>query len=65
MQMQEAASRPVQACEPTPAPARPPACPICAGVLVPLRGFSRCARCRFTVCAGCEPAADDFACRRE
>jgi hypothetical protein len=60
--MQEAATRPVQSCERIAPPARPPACPVCAGVLVPLRGFDRCARCQFTFCAACEPAAgDDFA----
>jgi hypothetical protein len=29
-------------------------CPVCAGVLVPLGSFSRCARCGFSLCVGCE-----------
>jgi hypothetical protein len=37
----------VSACGPAP-------CPVCDGALVPLRGQYRCARCSFTVCAGCE-----------
>lgn len=32
----------------------PPRCPVCSGALVPLRDQYRCARCYFTVCAGCE-----------
>ena len=32
----------------------PPRCPVCSGALVPLRGHYRCARCYFTICAGCE-----------
>jgi hypothetical protein len=33
---------------------RPPRCPVCEGALVPLRGQYRCARCYFSICAGCE-----------
>jgi hypothetical protein len=32
----------------------PPRCPVCSGALVPLRGQYRCARCCYTICAGCE-----------
>jgi hypothetical protein len=31
-----------------------PPCPVCAGRLVPLRGFFRCSRCYFSICVGCE-----------
>jgi hypothetical protein len=31
------------------------ACPVCRGPLLPLRGFSRCLRCGYALCAGCEP----------
>jgi hypothetical protein len=31
-----------------------PCCPLCNNVLIPLRGFFRCSRCFFTLCAGCE-----------
>ena len=31
-----------------------PRCPVCDGALVPLRGQYRCARCYFSICAGCE-----------
>ncbi|MFL5342103.1 MAG: hypothetical protein ACJ8F7_18310 [Gemmataceae bacterium] len=37
--------------EPPPAPAT---CPQCGGPLFELRGLSRCARCYFVVCQGCE-----------
>ena len=30
------------------------ACPVCGGVLVPLRGQWRCSRCQFSLCVGCE-----------
>jgi hypothetical protein len=33
---------------------RGPHCPICTGVLVPLREAYRCSRCFFTLCFGCE-----------
>jgi hypothetical protein len=55
--MHEAAACPVDASKP--APARPPACPVCSGPLVPLRGFARCARCFYTLCDGCDPAGDE------
>jgi hypothetical protein len=37
-------------------PPAPPAmpCPVCSGPLVELRGFVRCCRCHFSMCAGCE-----------
>jgi hypothetical protein len=35
-----------------PAPARP-ACPLCNGTLIELRGLLRCSRCYFTLCEGC------------
>jgi hypothetical protein len=47
-----------------PPAAAPPPCPVCSGHLIELRGFVRCARCHFSMCAGCEgepwgPAARD------
>ena len=33
-----------------------PCCPVCNGLLVPLRGSYRCVRCLFTLCVGCEAA---------
>jgi len=47
-----------------PAPSAPaqPACPLCQGRLLPQRGQLRCARCCFTLCAGCEGGGPiDFA----
>ncbi len=38
-----------------PATSGGPACPMCGGGLVPLRGAWRCSRCYFALCAGCEP----------
>jgi hypothetical protein len=39
-------------------PAAPqPLCPICSGLLIDLRGFVRCSRCHFSMCAGCEGEA--------
>jgi hypothetical protein len=32
-----------------------PLCPVCGGVLVPMRTAWRCSRCYFSLCAGCEP----------
>ena len=35
----------------------PPAartCPVCGGPFIPLRGQSRCSRCHFALCEGCE-----------
>ncbi len=32
-----------------------PPCPVCGGVLVPLRSTWRCLRCHYSLCAGCEP----------
>lgn len=34
-----------------------PACPVCSGPMVELRGMSRCARCYFVVCLSCEGEA--------
>lgn len=31
-----------------------PICPLCGGTMIPMRGVWRCARCYFTLCAGCE-----------
>ena len=42
-----------QAKERQPAPPQP-LCPICSGLLIDLRGFVRCTRCHFSMCAGCE-----------
>ncbi len=46
--------------EKTAAPVRP-SCPVCGGVLVPLRGAFRCSRCLLTLCVACEaaPAGDN------
>ncbi len=33
---------------------RPPQCPVCSGLLIPLRNVYRCARCCYSICAGCE-----------
>jgi hypothetical protein len=39
-------------------PAAPqPLCPVCSGLLIDLRGFVRCTRCHFSMCAGCEGEA--------
>jgi hypothetical protein len=39
-------------------PATPqPVCPVCSGFLIDLRGFVRCTRCHFSMCAGCEGEA--------
>ncbi|MBY0232593.1 MAG: hypothetical protein K2W96_25210 [Gemmataceae bacterium] len=47
--------------EPRTIPALRPACPVCGGVLSPLRGLVRCGRCQWTMCAGCEalPGGDE------
>jgi hypothetical protein len=37
-------------------PPRQPSCPACGGFLVDLRGQSRCTRCYFTWCVGCDNA---------
>ena len=35
-------------------------CPMCGGVMIPLGEHSRCSRCSFDLCVGCEgPAAFD------
>lgn len=34
----------------------PVSCPLCSGVLTPLRDCLRCVRCSFSICTGCEPA---------
>jgi hypothetical protein len=39
-----------------------PTCPLCTGVLIPLRGFWRCVRCRFTLCEECEGGPAGPAC---
>jgi hypothetical protein len=36
----------------TPTAPRPPACPLCAGRLVPLHNNYRCLRCRYRLGAG-------------
>jgi hypothetical protein len=30
-------------------------CPMCGGMLVPMRDQYRCSRCFFSLCVGCEP----------
>jgi hypothetical protein len=45
-------------------PSLPPAeallqCPLCAGVLIPVREGYRCLRCKYVFCVGCEAAAAD------
>jgi len=32
----------------------PAPCPVCNGLLIPLRGHYRCARCCYSFCIGCE-----------
>jgi hypothetical protein len=44
-----------------PVPVRQPSCPSCGGQLVELRGQSRCTRCSFMWCAGCE-TSETFTC---
>jgi hypothetical protein len=34
-----------------------PYCPLCGGVLIEMRGASRCGRCQFTLCLGCDGEA--------
>jgi hypothetical protein len=38
-----------------------PACPVCSGMLIVLRGLFRCARCGYCTCSSCEGAGPDFA----
>ncbi len=38
----------------------PPLCPVCTGVLIELRGFVRCTRCHFSMCAGCDGAGVEW-----
>jgi hypothetical protein len=33
-------------------------CPICGGVLIPLRGTSRCTSCGFSLCEDCGAESD-------
>lgn len=47
------------------APTRQPCCPACGGQFVELRGQSRCTRCYFTWCVGCENAQATTACGAE
>jgi hypothetical protein len=35
---------------------RPPQCPVCSGLLIPLRNAYRCAQCFYSICATCEGA---------
>jgi hypothetical protein len=34
-------------------------CPLCRGGLIPLGGVSRCSRCLFIICEGCEGGVFD------
>jgi hypothetical protein len=58
--------QPLSACsvpETAPPPPEPPAewaCPVCRGRLLPLGNLTRCTRCLFTLCAGCEGAPPNF-----
>jgi hypothetical protein len=36
----------------------PPSCPFCGGHTIETRGARRCLRCHWSVCEGCECAAD-------
>jgi hypothetical protein len=36
------------------APACSASCPVCGGLLTERRGESRCLRCQFVVCQGCD-----------
>jgi hypothetical protein len=41
-----------------------PACPLCNGTLIELRGVLRCSRCCFSLCEGCGGGtAEEFAAR--
>ena len=44
----------MQATERATIPNLRPACPMCGGILSPLRGMVRCGRCQWAMCAGCE-----------
>ena len=37
---------------------RPPACPVCGGVLTEARNLWRCTRCSYTLCEGCEGGSE-------
>jgi hypothetical protein len=37
-----------------------PACPVCSGLLITLRGLFRCTRCGYSLCCGCEGGGPDF-----
>ncbi len=37
-----------------------PCCPACGGPVIELREQSRCTRCHFTMCVGCESAPDGY-----
>jgi hypothetical protein len=52
-------SSPEEQPDQAPAPCRP-LCPVCSGPLIPLRDFSRCARCNFRICVGCEGPGPSF-----
>jgi hypothetical protein len=52
MQPTTASSRPALSDARPPSPPRP-ACPLCNGTLIELRGLLRCSRCYFTLCEGC------------
>ena len=32
----------------------PPACPMCGGQFIELRGLNRCVRCHYVVCLNCD-----------
>jgi hypothetical protein len=40
--------------QPRPAVNAQPCCPLCNGMLVPVREMVRCCQCGFTTCAGCQ-----------
>ncbi len=43
----------------TPTRSRIAGCPVCAGPLIEGRGSSRCTRCQFALCVGCEGGSSE------
>jgi hypothetical protein len=52
------ANRDEEHCDtPTPAAEGALLCPVCNGIVIPLRDSYRCVRCRYSFCVGCDGAA--------
>ena len=45
---------PERSADRVPAPRAQLLCPVCNGLLIPVRGACRCSRCYFSLCVGCE-----------